>query len=228
MSEIPAAKVIEDGKLAGDVPRKGGPGASPTSHPPYKRKLSNYILDRKLQLRYVVLVTMLSAVIAGSLGYLIYHQRHAASESIVGDLAELTSGDSSLQDLRDQNAESLAADDRWLVYKMAAGGIALIVILVGYLIVMTHRVAGPLFKTSRYFDRMARGKLGDVYALRSGDMLQDFFGNFKEMHEAVRKRFQSDVLTMESAAASLRKVLGDAATLDTVERHITQRKKHLL
>lgn len=228
MSEIPIAKVVEEGKLGGDVPKSKGGGGAPSRHPPYKRRLSNYILDRKLQLRYVALVTMLSALIAGSLGYLIYHQRHAASESIGRDLAALTSNDSSLEDLREQNAKALAADDRLLVYKMVGGGLALIVILSGYLILMTHKVAGPLFKTSMYFDRMAEGQLGDVYALRSGDMLQDFFGNFREMHESVRKRFQSDLLTMESAAAVLRKTNSDAATLDAVDRHITQRKKRLL
>ena len=53
----------------------------------YKRKLSNYLLDKKLQLRYVLLVTILSGVIAGALGYLIYQQKRAASESIEKDLA---------------------------------------------------------------------------------------------------------------------------------------------
>ncbi len=50
--------------------------------PRYKRKLSNYLLDRKLQLRYVMLVTIMSGVIAGALGYMIYQQKRAASESI--------------------------------------------------------------------------------------------------------------------------------------------------
>lgn len=227
MSDIPTAKLVEDGKLGGDVPRRGGHGNAPT-RPPYKRRLSNYMLDRTLQLRYVLLVTVLSALIAASLGYLIYHQRHAASLSIDRDLAALTSNDSSLADLRDQNAKDLAADDRLLVYKMVGGGIALIVILSGYLILMTHKVAGPLFKTSMYFDRMSEGKLGDVSALRSGDMLQDFFGNFKEMHEVVRKRFQSDLLTMESAVSALRNAGGSSATVEAMEKHITQRKKQLL
>lgn len=224
---MPAAKVVQDGKLSGDVPRRGANHPA-TTHPPYTRKLSNFLLDRKLQLRYVVVVTVLSACIAGSLGYLIYHQRHSASESIGRDLAALTSNDSSLADLRDQNARDLAADDRLLVYKMVGGGVALMLILTGYLVFMTHKVAGPLFKTATYFDRMAKGKLGDVSALRSGDMLQDFFGNFREMHDGVRKRFQADVLTMEAAIAALRSRVQDASVLDAVDRHVTQRKRRLL
>src|SRR5690242_4771574 len=83
LSDVPAATVVQDGKLGGDVPKPEG-GAP---RPRYKRKLSNYLLDKKLQLRYVMFVTILSGAIAGSLGYLIYQQRHTASASIESDLA---------------------------------------------------------------------------------------------------------------------------------------------
>ena len=228
MSDVPAATVVKDGKLPGDVP-KGSAGGGGPARTPYKRKLSNFMLDKKLQLRYVLLVTILSAVISGSLGYLIYHQRHSASASIESDLSALTDNDASLKEFQTQVAEDMASDDRALVYKMVGVGLGLVTILSLYLILMTHKVAGPLFKTSMYFDRMAEGRIGNVTALRKGDMLQDFFGNFREMHESVRTRFQTDLLTMESAAAALRSKLGDAnAELDAMDKHITQRKKQLL
>jgi methyl-accepting chemotaxis protein len=225
LSDVPAATVVQDGKLGGDTPK--GAGGPPRA--PYKRKLSNFLLDKKLQLRYVLLVTILSAIISGSLGYLIYNQRHSASTSIEGDLAALTQNDSSLAEFQHQVAADMAADDRALVYKMAGVGIGLVLILSAYLVIMTHKVAGPLFKTSMYFDRMAEGRLGNVTALRRGDMLQDFFGNFREMHESVRKRFQSDLVTMESAATSLRSKLGEGnPAVEAMDKHLTQRKKQLL
>ena len=231
MSDVPSATVVQGGKLGGDVP-KGGDGGGSKPRTPYKRKISNYLLDKRLQLRYVLLVTILSGVISGSLGYLIYQQRHAASESIERDLAALTEDDNSLKEFQDQVAGGMAAEDRALVYKMIGVGMGLVIILSLYLVLMTHKVAGPLYKVSMYFDRMAEGRLGNVTALRKGDMLQDFFGNFREMHEAVRTRLQSDVITMESAATSLRtKAGGDgklADALDALDKHVTQRKKQLL
>lgn len=222
---------MKDGKLSGDVP-KGGDSGQSTPKTPYKRKLSNYLLNRGLQLRYILLVTILSGIISGSLGYLIYQQRHAASESIERDLAALTQDDSSLKGFQEQVAAGMAAEDRALVYKMVGVGVGLVVILSLYLLIMTHKVAGPLYKVSLYFDKMGEGRLGNVWGLRKGDMLQDFFGNFKEMHEAVRTRAQSDVITMESAAAALRsKAAGNAALtaeLDTLDKHLAQRKKNLL
>src|SRR5215213_6355309 len=97
LSDVPSATVVQDGKLGGDVPKGGAGGNKPRT--PYKRKMSNYLLDKSLQLRYIVLVTILSGVISGSLGYLIYQQRHAASAAIASDLAALTQDDKTYNEL---------------------------------------------------------------------------------------------------------------------------------
>ncbi len=227
MSEVPAATVVKDGKLGGDAPK-----SSDATGPVRKRKLSNYLLDKKLQLRYVLLVTVLSGLIAGSLGYLIYEQSRMASASLEADLATLTQGDASWADLQQQESAHLQSADRELIYTMFGVGVGLVMILSTYLVIMTHKVAGPLYKVTTYFDRMARGRLGNVSALRRGDMLQDFYANFKDMHEAVRTRLQGDVITMESSAAALRTKAGSdaklAEALDAMDKHVTVRKKQLL
>ena len=208
------------------------------AHARPKRKLSNYMLDKKLQLRYVMLVSMLSALIAGALGYMIYDQRRTASESIERDLQALTHADASHQEFQEQVASGLKSDDQVLVYKMAGVGIGLVIILSAYLVIMTHKVAGPLYKISMYFEQMAEGRLGKVTPLRRGDMLQDFFGDFKDMHESLRARAQADVEAMEQALGALREAhneadyRGDARskladTLEELEHHIAQRKKQL-
>ena len=217
----------------------------------HQRKLSNYLLDKSLQLRYVLLVTILSAGIAGALGYMIYDQRRTASESIEHDLQALTRADASHQEFQEQVALGLESDDQALIYKMAAVGVGLVIILSAYLIILTHKVAGPLHKVSMYFDRMAEGRIGKVTPLRRGDMLQDFFGDFKDMHEALHARSIADVATMEQAIAALRAPdagdrgaldgrglapEGSAAggqrgsidgALDAFEQHVAQRKKQL-
>jgi hypothetical protein len=222
LSDVPAATVVKDGKLGGDAPKEGGPPRSP-----YKRKLSNYLLDKGLQLRYVLFVSILSSIIAASLGYLIYHQSAFASESIARAM-----DDPMFADVKQTAIAELHSQDRVLVYKMIGLGVGLIVILSAYLVIMTHKVAGPLYKVAMYFDRMASGRLGNVTALRKGDMLQDFFGNFREMHEAVRKRMQTDVITMEGAESALRSRAGGDArvteALDELTKHLTARKKQLL
>ena len=210
----------------------GLPSPAPRSR--HQRKLSNYLLDRSLQLRYILLVTILSALISGALGYMIYDQRRTASESIERDLQALTQADASRQEFEDHVAGVLAADDQALVYKMIAVGFGLVIILSAYLVIMTHKVAGPLFKVSSYFDQMAEGRLGTVTPLRRGDMLQDFFSDFKAMHESLRARTQADAAAMEQALTALRS--GDASAggrgklddaLAALDQHIALRKKQL-
>jgi methyl-accepting chemotaxis protein len=209
----------------------GLPSPSPSSR--HHRKLANYLLDKNLQLRYVLLVTVLSATIAGALGYMIYDQRRTASASIERDLQVLTSADASHREFQDEVASGLLSDDQALVYKMVVVGFGLVIILSAYLVIMTHKVAGPLYKVSMYFERMAQGRLGAVTPLRRGDMLQDFFADFKHMHEALRARAQADVEVMAQAAAALREPARAAAqpgltdALDAMDAHVAERRKQL-
>ena len=222
------------------APGDAKPAGPPGKRPVYKRKLSNYLLDAKLQLPYLLFVTILSGLIAGALGWLIYNQRHTASASIVKDLAELGQGSGIDFDKSDfkEVANGLEADDRMLVYKMVGVGIGLVVILSAYLVIMTHKVAGPLYKVSMYFDRMADGRLGNVTPLRQGDMLQDFYLTFSEMHASVRGRFAEDATEMEAALAALREAGNHAdyrghlhgdftAQLGQLEAHLAARRKQL-
>jgi hypothetical protein len=209
----------------------------PAPRAQHQRKLSNYLLDKNLQLRYILFVTILSAVISGALGYMIYDQRRTASESIERDLQALTQADASRQEFEEHVANVLESDDQALIYKMVAVGLGLVVILSAYLVIMTHKVAGPLYKVSMYFEQMAEGRLGAVTPLRRGDMLQDFFGDFKAMHESLRARSQADLAVMEKASAALRDAPVEANTagahgklhdaLEALDQHLAIRKKQL-
>lgn len=208
------------------------------AHPRYKRKLANYLLDKKLQLRYVLLVTILSTVISASLGFMIYQQTSDSSASIKKDLVTFNDPGDTHEDLQEGISGHLDDVDRKLVYEMIGFGAGLILILSAYLVIMTHKVAGPLFKVSIYFDRMAEGRLGRVTPLRRGDMLVDFYTNFTEAHEALRARAQADVAAMEDALGKLREAQnqgdyrGEARqklteALDALDQHVEQRKKQL-
>jgi hypothetical protein len=210
------------------------PVAPAGPRPKYKRKLSNYLLDKKLQLRYILVVTILSGLIAGVLGFMIYDQRRESTQSIEDNLQELVKGGD------DRDVQNITGDyeseDRLLVYEMVGVGCGLVVILSLFLVIMTHKVAGPLFKVSMYFDRMSDGKLGVVTPLRQGDMLQDFYANFKDMHDAVRVRANADINAMDKAGQALRAsgnqgdYRGDAYArlveeLDKLEQHVAKRRE---
>lgn len=147
----------------------------------HKRKFSNYLLDKKLQLRYVVFVTVLSALICGTLGYLIWQQDVEATQTIEAQMANDP-------EMAAVVIGSLESKDQNLVLTMAGTGIGLVIVLSFFLLMLTHKVAGPLFKVTLYFDKMRDGRLDQVWPLRKGDMLQTFYDKFRSMHLVVRAR----------------------------------------
>jgi hypothetical protein len=224
--DLPAAVVVQAGKVPGDVPGRPPEGQGP--RPKHKRHFSNYLLDKRLQLRYVLLVTLLSAAISAVLGVMIYHQMRLASEDVRANMAGLfDDDDDDTKADAAQIADDMEGRDRTLMYEMAAVGMGLVVILSAYLVIMTHKVAGPLYKVGLYFDKMAAGRLGHVTPLRRGDMLTDFYDGFSEMHGAVRSRLATDAAAMQKLVDACKASGVSSKAVDQLEQHLIARKKAL-
>jgi hypothetical protein len=165
----------------------------------YKRRFRNYLIDKSLQLRYVVVVASISAALALVLGYLLNRQESRASETIIRSMKG--AADFLGPDAMNEVISSLHAQDQSQAGIMLIVGVGLLVVLSGYLVIMTHKVAGPLYKIGIYFDRMRDGKLPKVYALRKGDQLRDFFEKFQQMDEALRERTEKEIALYERVLA---------------------------
>lgn len=155
----------------------------------YKRRFSNFLLNKSLQLRYIGVVTVVSAVLVSTLGTMIWQQKNVASSEIVEaiDASDVLGADA----MAELDDDLWRRDLNWIL-RLVGVAVGLVLVLFFLLLVMTHKVAGPLYKVSLYFDRMAKGRLGETYPLRRGDMLRDFYDKFKEMHDAVRNRHREE------------------------------------
>jgi len=216
-----------------------GPGSpAPAGGRTYKRKLGNYLIDKQLQLRYVAFVTLLSAIISGSLGYMIWRQKARATDAVLQDfdawIAQADNDDE--RQIRTQVKEDGRADmekrDSRIILNMAGAGVGLVIVLSLFLVVMTHKVAGPLFKVGNYFEQMADGRLTKTWPLRRFDMLKDFYAKFQEMHTAVRERAQADnqvvgrfLAACDQAGVARQGELGHE--LDELAAHHARREKSL-
>jgi methyl-accepting chemotaxis protein len=160
----------------------------------YKRHLRNYIIDKRLQLRYIGVVTLLSAAISALLGWLIWGQRSQASRTIV---RSLETADFLGADQKAEIVQHLASSDLTVVLRMGLVCAGLIVVLSLFLVVMTHKAAGPLFVIGGYFDRLAAGALPLVHNLRRGDEFKVFHKKFKDMCNALRHRAEEEIDVVE-------------------------------
>jgi hypothetical protein len=104
------------------------------------------------------------------------------------------------QELQSQFAQS----DRKVLFGLVGLGIVLVLSISGVGILLTHKVAGPLYKISSFFGRIRDNRLGPApNKLRKGDELQNFYLSFREMHQAIRARVEEDVRVIDGALTSI-------------------------
>jgi hypothetical protein len=167
------------------------------ARPPYKRKVRNYLLDVGLQLRYTATIVVVAVFLTGVLGYKMYQATRDVSKVILWTgLVDPTTAN----DLQSQFSNS----DKWVLWGIVGFGVVLVLSISAVGILITHKVAGPLYKISSLFGRVRDNRLGPAPAgLRKGDELQEFYTGFREMHQAVRGRVEDDVRILGNAVSAL-------------------------
>lgn len=83
--------------------------------------------------------------------------------------------------------------------------LALLVVGVGLAgIVVTHRVAGPIYKMKKQLQSLGDGNFQIPFPLRKGDELVDFFEAFRTMVKKLRKRQEDEIALLDRAIGNLR------------------------
>lgn len=70
-------------------------------------------------------------------------------------------------------------------------------------VLVTHRVAGPIYVMSHYISVLARGRYPIMRPLRRSDELKDFFERFQRAVETLRAREAEEAELVEHALAQL-------------------------
>jgi hypothetical protein len=189
--------------------------------PKYKRRMRNYLLDVGLQVRYTMTIVVVAVAVTAALGYKMYQATRDISKVIeLSGMADPAVG----AELRGQFAES----DKWVLWGIVGFGVVLVFSVSAVGILITHKVAGPLFRIAGFFSRVRESRMGAIPPpLRKGDELQEFYGSFREMHQALRDGIESDAHELGRALAALGEAGGGAGVEQarTVLRDLQSRKQ---
>jgi hypothetical protein len=127
--------------------------------------------------------------------------------------------------------QDLRAGKMLIFYVLLATGLLLSVALAVYGIKATHKVAGPLYKITLYFQKMRDGRYDKVWPLRKGDQLVAFYDHFRLAHGGVVKLEELDVERLRAliVAADAAGISGtspevDAALADLREMLVRKEK----
>ncbi|OGR08113.1 MAG: hypothetical protein A2341_20705 [Deltaproteobacteria bacterium RIFOXYB12_FULL_58_9] len=188
--------------------------------------MRNLFLNERMQLRYVLIVCGICATIGGVLGLLIYQQSTLASDQII---ASLNAAGMDWIDLHTKSAirEQLGRTDLGIIASLVLVGLGVAVVMVVFLIVLTHRVAGPLHRVAQYFEQIEAGRLVPPGTLRKSDQFKQVFESLCSTHEALHQRTTDDIELFSAAIAALSAAPESATMTRVVEelRHLNQEKR---
>lgn len=168
----------------------------------YHRSWKNYLLDDRYQLNFTLFMVVVTALVVTLLALFIKSEVRKATTIAISDV-QAKVGEGLVTEEEGIKAVDRLEDRRRLVsYLLVGMDVLLVVGLTIYGIRMTHKVAGPLHKVSTYLDKVKRGKFDRVYSLRKGDQLVGFYEQFREAHEALRRREELDVERLRELVAA--------------------------
>ncbi|NMB75185.1 MAG: hypothetical protein GYA21_08650 [Myxococcales bacterium] len=172
----------------------------------YPRKMRNFLLDKRFQLKYTLAVVVLSAIISTVLGVLIYQEQQKVlqaerdnSKLVALDDPEL---DAAMQQVLAESDQKIQERSRRMLFSLVGflGLLVLLLTLVG--IVATHKIAGPAYAMRRTLSAIADGQLPVVRALRKGDELRAVAEELRRMADNLRTREEDEARRLEQALAA--------------------------
>jgi methyl-accepting chemotaxis protein len=167
-----------------------------------KRRLRNFLLDARFQLKYTSMVVAVTLAVASILGYFAYGFSTDVTQAMnLEKVMDADGADAAVIASIEREAEE---QDRKVLLSIIAG-IAFLGLSLGFTgIVVTHKVVGPAYKLRLLLNEVAEGKLKLAGRLRKGDELQELFEGFALMVESLRTAQAREVAQLDDAIAQAR------------------------
>ena len=176
---------MEPAAATGSIPTQGGRR---------QRRLRNYLLDAKLQLRLASYLIAVGVALSLGLGWLLWRAYRETSRVIA-----LSDPDTS-----DSIGLALASEDRVRIIVIGVILAGVLLCLLGSALVVSHRIAGPAFAIARTCRMVGEGKLERPRPLRPRDLLIELGNEVSKMVDSLRDRESRERDVAMNAVAVLR------------------------
>jgi methyl-accepting chemotaxis protein len=166
------------------------------THPP--RKLRNYLLEPKFQLKYTSMVVGVTVVVASVLGHYAYQYSTGQTQLLNIERMETRGSTSDKRLIADLETYAREADRKVLLAVL--GGIGVLALALGATgIVVTHRLVGPAYRLKQLLRQISDGRMQPVGSLRKHDELQDVFEAFQQMVASLRSAREQQIEELDAA-----------------------------
>ncbi|MBL6991044.1 MAG: hypothetical protein ISR65_14760 [Bacteriovoracaceae bacterium] len=144
---------------------------------PAKRKLKNYLINPKYQLKYVFWLSfggLLLSVLNGLVAYYYIRENY----TVLIDLADITN----------EIKQMLYGELYDIAYKLIGFTACFMVIITAWGILLSHRTAGILYKMKLVFNQIERGDTSVRLHPRKKDDFKDVAKSFNKMMDSIFKK----------------------------------------
>jgi len=189
-----------------------------------QRKVRNYLIDRRFQLKYTGMVLLVTVSIASGLGLVAYRFSRGQTEALKAQIAAQPDLDSETASYLDQESEDV---DRSVRNAIVTGVLFLTFALGLTGIIVTHRVVGPAYRLKRLFEHVGEGRLEVTTGIRKGDELQELYHSFSQMVESLRdqrvgeiEQLEQTLIKMESAGVQSAYITELRAVIERIRKTV--------
>jgi signal transduction histidine kinase len=171
------------------------------------------IVDREFQFKYTLTVVAFTVVISLTYMTMVYLQ-HSEFEREIGTYCNATVG-----------SELLQRSSSTLGY-VFVGTLLISLVLTGLGVVVTHRIAGPIFVMNRYLSVLASGRIPTMRPLRKNDELKTLYGSLRGFVDMLAQREKNEAEGLKRALDTLRPAASTREAQESLEalRAMYQRK----
>jgi len=186
------------------------------------RKARNFLIEPEFQLKWVARVALVVSLITLIMGSFLYI---TLSETIEVVTAQ-TLGVNSLTADAQQLIIDKGIHDKTVTIILLVTSLLLLVTLLSLLtIVVTHKVAGPVYKIKRLLGSIDDKHLQLFERLRKGDELHDIYEEFNKMLIRLRDARKIDIDTINQIMNQIKLADTPKETLDSLQEIIHRYEK---
>jgi nitrate/nitrite-specific signal transduction histidine kinase len=167
-----------------------------------QRKIRNFLLDKRFQLRWALAVVLATAIIVAVMGYFLYRTIGDSTDQI---LVQKLADPILTKDAINAFFRQADSDKRVTLLILLAGLVSLVLLLGGLTIIYTHKIAGPVYKMRKLIASIDGKNLQLVVKLRRADELQEVFVDFDNMFRRLREHRRDDIKEMEAIRSMFEK-----------------------
>ncbi len=182
-----------------------------------RRSIRNFVIKKRFQSRWVGRMVGVALAIFASLGGYIYWYDQHMNERLLDGLARMGYGAEEVALMGTLYAEG----DARVLWVLLILGVAMVTALASLGIVLTHRVAGPIYALGRFMDQVRDGRYARIRGFRKGDEFPELANTFQDLVTSLRTRETAELAVLQTLTA--REDLSSEAR-SVLERLVTEKR----